>query len=68
MHASERSGLIRLVINYHLDGLLGVIGDFGMRREDLTHDPYNVGDGHESILLPNGALIVVVDVHFLIWC
>ena len=57
--------MIRLVVN-HLDGLLGIIGDFGMRRKDLAHDPYNIGYGHEAILLPNSALIVV-DIHVLIW-
>lgn len=42
-----------------LDGLLCIVGDLGMRREDLAHDPYHVGNRHEPVLLPHGAFTVI---------
>lgn len=38
-----------------LDGLLGVVGDLGVGRKDLAHDPDHVGDRHEPVLLPDDA-------------
>ncbi|KAK3411591.1 hypothetical protein EUGRSUZ_I00332 [Eucalyptus grandis] len=34
-----------------LDGLLGLLGDLGVRREGPLHDPAHVGDRQESVLL-----------------
>ncbi|PKA59815.1 hypothetical protein AXF42_Ash011940 [Apostasia shenzhenica] len=39
-----------------LDRLLRVVGDLGVGREHLPHDPDHVGDRHEAVLLPHGAL------------
>jgi len=43
-----------------LDRLLGVVGDLGMRREDLAHDADHVRDWHEPVLLPDRALLLLL--------
>lgn len=40
-----------------LDHLLVIVGDLGVGRDDLSHDPDDVRDGHEQILLPHGTVI-----------
>lgn len=42
-----------------LDGLLGVVGDLGMRGENLAHDSDHVGYRHEPVLLAHRALVAV---------
>lgn len=42
-----------------LDGLLGVVGDLGVRGKDLAHDPDHVGYRHEAVLLADDAFRVV---------
>ena len=43
-----------------LDCFLGIVGYFGVRREDFAHDSDHVGNWHEPVLLSHGALVVVI--------
>lgn len=38
-----------------LDGLFCIVGDFGVRREDATHNAYHVGYRHVLVLLADNA-------------
>lgn len=39
-----------------LHGLFGVLGDLGVRRQSLFHDPADVGDWKEAVLFPRRQL------------
>ena len=39
-----------------LDGLLGVLRNLGLRREGVLHDPPNIGNGQEVVVMPNAVV------------
>lgn len=39
-----------------LDGLLSVLGNLGLRREGVLHDPPNIGNGQEVVVMPNAVV------------